>query len=101
MDHKAASIEAVKTDKIVFEVRPRRRQDGFTLTSDTLLYPLWYTTLNQAVSYARFLTRYEGCQIRLFDAAGELKEIIENDPANSKRTRSALVRLRSRPRNRL
>lgn len=96
MQQKTAGKKASKTDKVVFEIRPRKRQDGFTLTSATLLYPLWYTTLNQAVSYARFLTRYEGCQIRLFDSSGDLTEVIESDPRNPKHTRSVLAKLRSR-----
>lgn len=89
-------MEAIKTDKVVFEIRPRRRQDGFTLTSEILLYPLWYTTFNEAVSYARFITRYEGCQIQVFDQADQLVDVLETDPRHPKRSRSPLSRFRRR-----
>lgn len=90
-------MEALKTDKVVFEISPRKRQDGFTLNSKTLLYPLWYTSLNQALGYARFLSRYEGCQIRILDETGQVSDVIEVDPRNSKRTNSVLKRLRGKP----
>ena len=82
-------MEVTETDKVVFEIRPRQRKDGFTLTSEALLYPLWYTTLNQALSYARFITRYEGCQIRVFDGEDRLIDLIETDPRTPKRFRGS------------
>jgi hypothetical protein len=62
-----------------FEITPRRRRDGFTLNSETLFFPLWYTTLNGAISYARFLGRDRGCDIRICSPTGALLEEIKVD----------------------
>lgn len=62
--------------RMSFEITPRRRRDGFTLKSDALIFPIWYTTLNGAISYARFLGRERGCDIRVCNAAGSVLEEI-------------------------
>jgi len=62
-----------------FEITPRRRRDGFTLDSESLVFPLWYTTLNGAISYARFLGRETGCDIRVCNASGSILEEINLD----------------------
>jgi len=53
-----------------FEISTRKKRDGFTLGSTILLFPLWYETLNEAVSYARFLGRDRGCEIRIRNSKG-------------------------------
>ena len=65
--------------RLSFEITPRRRKDGFTLNSESLIFPLWYTTLNGAVSYARFLGREDGCDIRVLNNAGSIVEEINVD----------------------
>ena len=62
-----------------FEITPRRRRDGFTHSSDSLCFPLWYTTLNGALSYARFLGRDCGCDIRICTPTGSVAEEIKID----------------------
>ena len=58
--------------RMSFEITPRRRKDGFTLNSESLIFPLWYTTLNGAISYARFLGRETGCDIRVLNTSGSV-----------------------------
>jgi len=65
--------------RMKFEIVPRRRRDGFTLNSKSLIFPIWYTTLNGAISYARFLGRENGCDIRVCNASGSLVEEINID----------------------
>jgi hypothetical protein len=68
-----------------FEITPRKRRDGFTLDSQFLLFPLWYTTLHGALSYARFLGRERGCDIRIRNASGSVIDEVNvegNFPAN-------------------
>ena len=62
-----------------FEITPRRRRDGYTLGSEALVFPLWYTTLNGAISYARFLGRECGCDIRILNGTGSVIEQIKID----------------------
>jgi len=64
---------------MTFEITPRRRRDGFTLNSEALIFPIWYTTLNGAISYARFLGRERGCDIRVCNSAGSVVEEINVD----------------------
>lgn len=60
-----------------FEISTRKRRDGFTLGSGILLFPLWYETLNEAVSYARFLGKDRGCEIRIRDSKGGIIDEIK------------------------
>jgi hypothetical protein len=66
----------VRDPKLSFEIKPRARRDGFTLNSNSklLLYPLWYPTLNGAISYARFLGKNQDCRIEIFNSQGKLVE---------------------------
>ncbi len=93
-------MRGLKQDNISFEITPRRRRDGFTLNSETLAFPLWYTTLNGAISYARFLGRDRGCDIRILSATGSVLEEIKVDgpspvcrvrPANKRCERLGLI----------
>lgn len=65
--------------RMSFEITPRRRRDGFTLNSEALYFPIWYTTLNGAISYARFLGRESGCDIRVYNSMGSVLEEIKVD----------------------
>lgn len=64
----------VREPKQSFQIKPRTRGDGFTLSSKLLLYPLWYATLNGAISYARFRGRNQASLIEIFDSEGKLLE---------------------------
>ena len=52
-----------------FTIKPRPRNDGVTLASDALSFPMWYGTAEHAIGYAEFR------------AAGEVLRTIEHDPA--------------------
>ena len=60
-----------------FELKPRLRRDGFTLTSSILPFPTWYISLHEAIGYARFLGRDEGCEIKILNATGLVTDLIE------------------------
>jgi len=73
-----------RSSEVSFEIKPRARRDGFTLSSKRLVYPLWYPTLHGAISYARFLGRHEECHIHIFNSEGSLvdsKHIHRDEPA--------------------
>ena len=70
--------------RLKFEITPRRRRDGFTLRSTLLSFPVWYQTLNEAVSYARFVCRDHGCDIRINDSKGNSIEEISIDESQNR-----------------
>jgi hypothetical protein len=52
-------------------MRPRRDKRGFDLISDVLPFGgLWYTKLDDAVSYAKFFSRSRDAVIRVYDESG-------------------------------
>jgi hypothetical protein len=56
-----------------YEVRPRKDRRGFDLISDALPFGrLWYQQADAAASYAKFYSRSQPGQVRVFDAAGEM-----------------------------
>ena len=67
-----------------FQISPRRRRDGFTLSSAILSFPVWYQTLNEAVSYARFVGRDQGCEIRICDSKGNTIDEIKIDERHNR-----------------
>ena len=66
----AAGFKAA--ERLKFQIAPRKRRDGFTLNSAILSFPVWYQTLNEALSYARFVGRDQGCEIRINDSKGNI-----------------------------
>ena len=54
-----SATEAKCTEEDLYEIRPRKDQDGFDLISDRLQYgPIWYTgpdAVRNAVAYAKVL----------------------------------------------
>jgi hypothetical protein len=66
----------------IYEVRPRKDCRGADLISDALPFGrLWYSgpdAVQNAVSYATFYSRSHDCEIRVFDAAGNLLEQYEH-----------------------
>jgi hypothetical protein len=57
----------------VYEVRSRKDRRGFDLISDALPFGgLWYTKLDDAVSYAKFRSRSRDAVIRVYDDAGNV-----------------------------
>jgi len=65
--------------RLKFQISPRKRYDGFTLSSAILSFPIRYQTLNEAVSFARFIGRDQGCEIRINDSKGNTIEEIKID----------------------
>jgi len=59
-----------------YEVRPRKDKRGFDLLSDVLPFGrLWYTTIPDAIDYAKHRGRAHDAVIGVYDAAGKLIEV--------------------------
>ena len=64
----------------VYEIRPRKDQDGFDLISDRLQYgPIWYAgpdAVRRAVAYAKYRSRSRSHRaiIRVFNEEGNMTE---------------------------
>jgi len=59
-----------------YEIRPRKDKRGFDLISDALLFGgLWYTTIPDAIDYAKHRSRAHDAVITVYDAAGKLMEV--------------------------
>ena len=56
--------------KFVFEIKARRHQNGFLMISAVLPCPLWYSTLNKAIKFAKSAARGRLCEIRINDSTG-------------------------------
>jgi hypothetical protein len=55
----------------LYEVRPRKDRRGFDLISDALPFGrLWYGDQGAAIGYAKFYSRSQPGEVRVFDAAG-------------------------------
>ena len=55
----------------LYEVRPRKDRRGVDLISDALPFGrLWYQDAEAAVGYAKFFSRSQQAQIRIFDSTG-------------------------------
>lgn len=57
--------------KFVFEIKARNHRNGFLMSSQILPCPLWYSTLNKAIKYAKSAARGRMCEIRLNNSKGE------------------------------
>lgn len=58
-----------------FIIKPRPRNDGVTLASDSLSFPMWYGN-----AAPRFCAGTHSARIEVFDGAGAIAETIEHDP---------------------
>src|SRR5438094_5169901 len=68
----------------IYELRPRLDGRGYNLTSDSLPFgTLWYEDPEFAVSYAKFYSQLNGCEIHLFNAKGELVETRTSNEADA------------------
>jgi len=57
----------------IYEIRPRKDHRGFDLISDVLPFGrLWYTTIPDAVDYAKHPSRAHDAVINVYDAAGNV-----------------------------
>lgn len=55
----------------LYEIRPRKDRRGFDLLSDALPFGrLWYENAEAAVGYAKFYSRSQRAELRVFDSAG-------------------------------
>lgn len=55
----------------LYEVRPRKDKRGFDLLSDALPFGrLWYQDADAAFGYAKFYSRSQRGEARVFDQAG-------------------------------
>lgn len=63
-----------------FTIKPRRQNDGVTLASEALAFPMWYENVALAVNYAKFRAGNQSARIEVFDGFGVIVEIIEHDP---------------------
>lgn len=51
-----------------YRVRPRKSRDGWNLESDRLSHgSLWYRNETDALSYAKWNSRVNGCRIEILD----------------------------------
>ncbi len=67
---------------ILFAIRPRPSREGFTLSSESLSFPMWYGTVRHAIGYARFRAGSQLARIEVLDTTGATVETIEHDPAH-------------------
>ena len=56
--------------KFVFEIQAKKHRNGFMMSSPLLPCPLWYSTLNKAIRFAKSTARGRGCEIHLQDSSG-------------------------------
>jgi hypothetical protein len=64
---------------MTFTIKPRPRNDGVTLTSDALGFPMWYDDIPGAVYYAKFRAGNESARIEVLNADGEVLRTIEHE----------------------
>jgi len=68
---------------MTFTIKPRPRNDGFTLISDALPFGrLWYLEVSDAVGYAKSLAGNQPARIEVLNAAGEVIETVEHSPSH-------------------
>jgi hypothetical protein len=70
---------AIYSREHVCEIRSRKNYRGVDLISDALPFGrLWYTSPDDAVSYARFFSQSNDTVIRVWDEAGNVIETGEH-----------------------
>jgi hypothetical protein len=86
--HGNAAANSVESDirlmnaKHFYKIRPRKDHRGVDLISDVLPFDrFWYgepNAVNNAINYAKFLSRSHDAVIRVYDEAGNLIETYEH-----------------------
>ena len=77
-----SATEAKCTEEDLYEIRPRKDQDGFDLISDRLRYgPIWYAgpdAVRYAVAYAKYLSssRSHKAIVCVFDESGSVIQTV-------------------------
>lgn len=64
---------------MTFTIQPRPRNDGVTLASDALSFPMCYGTAAHAIGYATFRAGNKSARIDVLDVDGAIVETIEHD----------------------
>jgi hypothetical protein len=65
----------MKSEPIVYSIRPRADQRGVDLISEALPFgKLWYGDAEAAAGYAEFYSRSKDIELRFFDDNGQLIE---------------------------
>lgn len=64
------TLNASELKKFVFEIKARKHKNGFLMNSTVLPCPLWYSTLNKAIQFAKSVARGRSCEIHLHDSKG-------------------------------
>jgi len=66
-----------------YKVRPRKTHDGWNLESEGLSHgALWYTSEADAISYAKSLSRVNGCRIEVLDEEDNVLRTDEFPPGD-------------------
>jgi len=75
----------------VYEVRPRKDKLGVDLISDVLPFGrLWYDTPDNAIGYAKHLSRSHNAVICVYDAAGNVIKRTRTKAISQNRDMAAL-----------
>jgi hypothetical protein len=70
----------------LYEVRPRKDRRGFDLISEALPFGrLWYQDADAAIGYAKFYSRSQPGEVRVFDESGAVVNV-ENWTGDFKET---------------
>ena len=75
---------------MIFTITPQPRNNGVTLASDSLSYPMWYGRVDHAIGFAKFRAGNQSARIEVLDAAGAILETIEHDPAERRESANML-----------
>jgi hypothetical protein len=66
----------------IYELRPWPDGRGYDLISEALPFgTLWCEEAEFAISYAKFYSQLTGCEVHVFNSAGELVETRKSDGA--------------------
>jgi hypothetical protein len=73
--------ERMATEIDYYRIRPRKERNGWNLESDRLSHgTLWYQNENDALGYAKWNSRVNGCRIEILD---EQNQIVRTEESSS------------------
>jgi hypothetical protein len=73
------SNQATLGDLDQYRIRPRKSRDGWNLESDRLSHgSLWYKSVSDAISYAEWNSRVNGCRIEILDDQNQVVHVEES-----------------------
>jgi hypothetical protein len=78
-----SATESKSIEEDLYEIRPRKDQDGFDLISDRLRHgPIWYAgpdAVRNAVAYAKYLSssRSHKAIVCVFDESGSVIQTVQ------------------------